>query len=164
MRFYATACALIVCLGCERRSQGRGDTASRSPALTQCGMVASESDATCILFDPSLIALIAQPAQYDGKRVRTIGFVNLEFEGNGIYVGREDYAQGLSRNALWLGVADSMAQPYRKQLPGYFVIEGTFSSSDHGHMGMFSGAIGHVTRFEPWRSRAQIDSMLKQSR
>ena len=44
----------------------------------------------CVLWGPSLIELIARPELYDGKRVRVIGFVNLQFEGNGLYVSRGD--------------------------------------------------------------------------
>src|SRR4051812_16809265 len=49
----------------------------------------------------SLITLIANPATYDGKRVRVIGFLRLEFEGNNLYVAKSDYEAAISKNAVW---------------------------------------------------------------
>lgn len=127
-------------------------------------MIASERDTTCVLYAPSIIELIARPEVYDGKRVRLIGFANLEFEGNSLYLGREDYLQMISRNGLWLDVGDSVAKQFAKELPGYVIVEGEFSSSDRGHFGMWSGAIKNVSRFQPNSSRAEIESRLTRAR
>lgn len=127
----------------------------------QCAVVASEHDTTCVLFAPSLIEIIARPELYDGKQVRVTGFANLEFEGNSLYVGREDYLQMLFRNGLWLDISDTLARRFSKQLPGYFVVEGEFSSRDHGHLGMWSGAIKNVSRFQPNLSRAEIQARMR---
>lgn len=52
--------------------------------------------------DVSLIQLIAQPEKFEGKRVRFIGFLRIEFEGNAIYLHREDFDHGITKNGLWL--------------------------------------------------------------
>ena len=95
----------------------------------------------------SLVQLIANPDKYDGHEVRVVGYVRLEFEGNAIYLHREDYEKGLTANALWLDTRScnsrASGKPFTK---GYAVVEGTFSSTNHGHMGMFSGAIVRITR------------------
>src|SRR5690349_6313687 len=52
--------------------------------------------------DVSLIQLIARPADFDKKMVRVIGFCHLEFEGNGLFVHRQDFEQSISKNGLWL--------------------------------------------------------------
>lgn len=126
-------------------------------------MIASERDSTCILFGPSLIELIARPEVYDGKPVRAIGFANLGFEDNGLYVSREDVEQMIAHNGVWLDAPDSLARHHRSHLPGYFIVQGVFAAGNRAHFGMWSGAIERVSRFEPVRSRASIDSMLKRS-
>jgi hypothetical protein len=121
-------------------------------------MIAAEHDTTCILFGPSLIALIARPELYDGKRVRLAGFANVGFEDNGLYVSHDDFEQMIARNGVWIDVPESLAGPYRSKLPGYFVIEGTFVAGKRGHFGMWSGSIQKVSRFFPVLTRTSIDS------
>jgi hypothetical protein len=58
----------------------------------------------------SVIQLIAQPEKFDGKRVRFIGFLRLEFEGNAIFLHREDFDRGISRNGLWVNVPSDMTK------------------------------------------------------
>jgi hypothetical protein len=48
----------------------------------------------------SLVQLIANPSVYQGKLVRVIGFCQLEFEGDALFLHREDFEQGLTKNAL----------------------------------------------------------------
>jgi len=45
--------------------------------------------------DVSVVQLIANPQQYDGKQVRLIAFLNLEFEGNALYLHREDFDKSI---------------------------------------------------------------------
>ena len=52
--------------------------------------------------DVSLIQLIANPQAYDGKAIRIIGFVHLEFEAQVIYLHEEDFHHGLNRDGLWI--------------------------------------------------------------
>jgi hypothetical protein len=50
----------------------------------------------------SIIELIANPLKYNNQRVRIIGFLNLEFEGNAIYLHREDFEHSIQRK-FYLG-------------------------------------------------------------
>ncbi len=102
----------------------------------------------------SLIQLIANPDKYDGHQVRVIGFVRIEFEGNAVYLHEEDDKYAISDNALWLSLPNTKSkEEYERYhaLDGkYVIIEGVFSSKNRGQMGMFSGSIGHITRFDHW--------------
>jgi hypothetical protein len=61
----------------------------------------------CTLFFASLIELIANPTKFDGKRVRIIGFLRLEFEGNAIYLSKSDFEHGVTKNGLWVSIEAS---------------------------------------------------------
>ena len=101
--------------------------------------------------DVSIINLIATPEKYHGKIVRVIGVGNLEFEGNAIYLSRDDYKY-VSNNGLWIELGGS-ATPYdeAKKFNGkYVIIEGTFDKNDKGHFDMWSGSIKEITRYELW--------------
>ena len=97
----------------------------------------------------SMVQLIATPEKFDGKFVRVIGFLNLEFEGDALYLHREDLVQSLD-NCVWVHRTDVMERDRKKLNRHYVMIEGNFDAQDHGHMGMFGGAIKDITRIETW--------------
>ena len=47
----------------------------------------------------SMVQVIANPTMFDGKRLQVLGFMHLEFEGNGIYISREDHGMVWTRIA-----------------------------------------------------------------
>lgn len=99
----------------------------------------------------SIVQLIANPQAYDGKKVRLIGFLRLEFEGNALYLHREDFEHGILENALWIDAPHDMRKEQRDAINTQYVIcEGKFKASGHGHMGMFSGELTDITRLESW--------------
>jgi hypothetical protein len=101
--------------------------------------------------DVSVLRLIANPQPYDGKRVRFIGFLRLEFEGDAIYLHREDYQHQISQNALWINLPHDMTKQEQQAVNMHYVIcAGVFQASKHGHMGMFSGEIAEITRLQSW--------------
>ena len=63
--------------------------------------------------DVSIVQVISNPPEFDGKRVRFIGFARIEFEGDAIYLHREDYEYGIARDAIWLNrsTADMTNRP-----------------------------------------------------
>jgi len=103
--------------------------------------------------DVSLIQLIANPKDLDGKIVRVIGFVKLEFEGNAIYLHQDDYKFGISKNGLYLYITDDIRKRQADFDERYIILEGTFNAKNTGHMGMFSGSIQKITRFQVWSDK-----------
>ena len=128
-----------------------------TPPTDRCETVEREGG-PCILYGPSLIELIARPELYDGKRVRVIGFVNFEFEGNALYVSREDWLQNIYRNGVWVeprlalptGIERDTTAPEYRPNRRYALLEGTFHGRPNGHLGMWSGSIDSVTRIQAW--------------
>jgi hypothetical protein len=99
----------------------------------------------------SLVQLIATPERYDGKTVRLIGYLHLEFEGDAIYLHRDDFMIGISNNAVWIDLPKDIKPAEIKTVNDHYVIcTAQFVASNHGHMGMFSGALTNVTRLEIW--------------
>ena len=98
----------------------------------------------------SIIQLIATPEKYDGMLVRVTGVGNLEFEGNAIYLNKEDLAYR-THNAVWLDFQSNTTVSYEeaKDFNGkYVIVEGVFDKNNTGHMGDFHGAITDITRYE----------------
>ncbi len=103
------------------------------------------------LSDVSMLNLIVDPQSYNHKRVRVIGYLNLEFEGNGLYFHKEDYDNSICKNGLWVDMSrDSMRLPnIKKLIKNYVIVEGTFDTKT-GHMGAWGGSIEKITRLEAW--------------
>jgi hypothetical protein len=101
--------------------------------------------------DISAIQLIANPKTYNGKKVRVIGFVRLEFEGNAVYLHREDYENGLMKNAIRIHPPDDITKAQVGVINNHYAIcEGTFHTGWNDHKGLFTGAIDHITRLQQW--------------
>jgi hypothetical protein len=97
----------------------------------------------------SMIQLIATPEKYQGKRVRMLAFLRIEFEGNALYLHKEDYQHLLYGNGLWIDLPKGISNG--KELNNrYVLVEGLFDGTQKGHMGLWSGTITDVTRLEPW--------------
>ncbi|HET6327107.1 MAG TPA: hypothetical protein VFG04_20670 [Planctomycetaceae bacterium] len=103
--------------------------------------------------DVSLIRLIANPNDFDGKPVRVIAFLRLEFEGNALYVSRADYENHISKNGIWIDVPDLVRKEASEYSDRYVLVEGVFSAKDQGHMHLFSGALHKTSRLEVWNLR-----------
>ena len=104
----------------------------------------------------SLVQLIANPSEYNGTLVRVIGYCRLEFEGDALYLHREDFEYGITKNAVWLDVESLISTHHRDLSGGYVIVEGAFDSQDKGHMDLFSGCLKKIKRFEHWRSRNEL--------
>ena len=110
----------------------------------------ADARGNCTLYKASIVQLLARPEVFDSKRVRVTGFIHFEFEGNGIYLHREDYEQRLYSNGLWV----QLNERYKPVVPcqnRYVLIEGLFEGRNQGHMGLWSGAITDITRCINWR-------------
>ncbi|MFY7867182.1 hypothetical protein, partial [Roseateles sp.] len=118
--------------------------------LVLIGLLVFASATSAQPLDVSLISLIATPKEFDGKRVRVMGFARLEFEGNAIYLHRDDYLQGITKNGLWLDVVPVSKKSALSTNNQYVIVEGVFSTKDGGHLGLWSGSIQRVTRMDPW--------------
>jgi len=99
----------------------------------------------------TLVQLIATPEKFDGKLIRVIGFLRLEFEGDVLYLHREDYKNAILGNGIWVDATAEMNKQSAALNMHYVLLEGIFSSREHGHMGMWSGTIKQIRRAQQWK-------------
>jgi hypothetical protein len=106
----------------------------------------------------SLVALVATPERFAGRCVRTIGYMHLEFEGNGLYIHRDDYRQDIYKNGVWLDV-EALPRGSRPEINDrYVIVEGIVDAASHGHMGAWSASIRDISRLDPWYP-IEVDSL-----
>ena len=104
----------------------------------------------------TLVQLIANPEKFDGKLIRVIGFLRLEFEGNVLYLHREDYENSILGNGIWIDVTPQIEKETKTINMHYVIMEGIFSAKEHGHMGMWSGVLKYIRRAQLWRANRSI--------
>jgi hypothetical protein len=98
----------------------------------------------------SLLQLIATPKRFDKKPIRVVGFLRLEFEGNALYLHREDYENAISGNGIWVEVSAEMAKQEDSLNMHYVLLQGIFNANDRGHMSLWSGSIKKIRRAIVW--------------
>jgi hypothetical protein len=141
MRFHIVALGLCLAMPGPLAGQATPDS-----LILNCGI--SPGSTACI-YDTSIIQLLARPEVFDGRRVRVVGYIHFEFEGNGLYIHREDEKLNLLRNGVWVDFKQGAAITGSCQ-DQYVVVEGTFNARNHGHLGLWGGAITDITRCAPW--------------
>jgi hypothetical protein len=112
----------------------------------------------------SLVKLIATPDKLDGRQIMVTGFMNIEFEGNAIYLHKDDFDNGLYSNGLWI----DLTKEQKKEIDSlnlnrnYVLLEGTFNAKGFGHMGLWSGEIKDIVRITNWGgSKPPIKTIIK---
>ncbi len=102
----------------------------------------------------SLMQLIVNPEKYHRKLIRVIAVSRIEFEGNGLWLTKEHCKYRVYKNSLWLTPDWQALKMTPRQLAKYngkyVIIEGIFNKDNRGHMGLNSGAIEKVGRFQLW--------------
>lgn len=135
----ASCCLITACYHPHKKATAYPDTLANGKILVL------RTDSTV-----SLIRLIASPEKYDGKKVRVIGYLHLEFEGDALYLHKEDYNAAISKNGLWINISRDSATRAMKYNNRYIIMEGVFDAKSYGHMGMFSGSLKDITRLDLW--------------
>jgi hypothetical protein len=92
--------------------------------------------------DVGMVQLLGAPEKYDGKLIRVIGFLSLEFEGVGLYLHREDFQNGTG-NGLWINPPEKTDPNLGRH---YVEVVGTFEAKAGGHMGAYPAGIRNVTK------------------
>lgn len=101
--------------------------------------------------DVSTASLVANPGQYEGKKIRTIGYLHLQTAGASLYLHKQDYDQKRENNALWIALTTPAAMDSLRNFADHSVIvEGVFDSQDRGESSVNSGSIKDITRVEFW--------------
>jgi hypothetical protein len=110
----------------------------------RCDLQVRMFDGYCFV---SMIDLIANPELFDGKKVMVQGYAHFEFEGDAIYLHKEDFLYGSLRNSLWLEIDHTKS--FVKCQDSYVYVRGTYRAGMGGHFDMFSGVLHDIFDCRP---------------
>ncbi len=100
--------------------------------------------------DVGMVTLLADPKRYDGKFIRTHGFLSLEFEGDALFMHEDDHRYGLTKNSFALRLSKSRQEQLKGINLRYVVIEGVMKADGLEQADKWDSAIGAITRLELW--------------
>jgi hypothetical protein len=95
----------------------------------------------------SLIRLIATPEKYQGKLIRTEGFVSLDHEFTAVFISESDYRRGLSANGISLTMTEAEKAKFRAADKQYCWVVGILERRS-GQKGNFSGNVVAIRDIE----------------
>ena len=127
------------------------------PAPVGSGVAAPQEDprvsqvAKDLPIPVSLVALIAEPQVYDGKRVIVRGYLVRGFESETLWLHKEDARYHLSRNGVGVDLPDEGDDTWQ----GYVAIDGIF---DARRTMSNNGSIHSITRILAQSPRQTMDS------
>jgi len=115
-------------------------------------MVAVASASPAQQSDPaprvSLIQILARPADFDGKRVRVIGYATVGTEDTALFLGPSDFENIIFENSVFLNFGTPESPLTNNQ---YAQIEGVFHiKSEKNHVRQSVGVIDSITYVRPW--------------
>ena len=132
------ACAItLACTGNAERPSPPPSSAAALP-LDSLRCVQVDEQRQCTLLGVSLLELIVNPREYDGRRVRVVGFAHFEFESNRLYLSESDWKRQIPNNGVGLVPPETGADSLNNR---DVLVEATFSAR-HG------GGLHSVTRIE----------------
>jgi hypothetical protein len=104
-----------------------------------------------------LVALLANPAAYDGKAVTITGFLTLEFEDSTLLLDKASWEAGATTNGIWVDQPRWLDKAEKHRMTRrYGTVSGTFDASLTGHMGAYGGGLRDVQNVGSTYTRAEL--------
>ncbi len=93
----------------------------------------------------SIIQLLSNPDKYHGQRIALTGYTTFEFEGSSVYLSKESFEYGITKNAIWLDF-NKVTDSYPECNGTICSVFGVFNKNNFGHLGLWSGGITDINR------------------
>lgn len=135
--------------------------------LVVCLLSGMHSDSWAAVEKPSepinvgMLALLATPQRYNGKTIRTIGYLYLRSDGDALFFHQEDLEIPILKDSFSLELTPKQKQQFKGLNLTYVMVQGIVRSSGPDGPGLSSGTISHVTMVHGWKPYVPFDSKTK---
>ncbi len=99
----------------------------------------------------SLVRVVSNPEEYDGKRILLKGFLRRGFEESGLYLSRDDAAILNTKQALWVGTLREGREDVEFPNEEFVRIVGKLTYEEgkgFGHMGLWLAEITEIEQVQ----------------
>lgn len=108
-----------------------------------------------------MLALLAAPQKYNGKTIRTIGYLYLRSDADALFFHQEDLEIPILKDSFSLELTLEQKQQFKGLNLTYVMVQGVVRSSGPDGRGLNSGTITHVTMVHGWKPYVPFDSNAK---
>lgn len=135
--------------------------------LAVCLIAGSRSDGWCAVEKPSnpinvgMLALLSTPQKYNGKIIRTIGYLYLRSDGDAVFFHQEDLEIPILKDSFALELTPEQKQQFKELNLTYVMVQGVMRSAGPDGHELNSGTITHVTMVHGWKPYVPFDSSKK---
>lgn len=129
--------------------------------LTASGMLSMGAQKHSKPIGVGMVALLALPERYDGKVIRTWGFLNLRYENDALFLHEEDLRVPLLKNSFGLELTEEQEKQFKDFNLTYVMVEGTLHSKGADTTDLNSGIIVHITLVHGWKPFVPFDPKAK---
>ncbi|MGE3840546.1 MAG: hypothetical protein AB7I50_03080 [Vicinamibacterales bacterium] len=106
----------------------------------------------------SVHELVANPLRFDGKVVRTIGFLSLEAENVALYPSEDAYDH-MTPDAIWVELSPRELEAHSALARRYVVIKAIYRAGPKGHFGAYAGQLEQIADLRPTLSRKEVEKL-----
>lgn len=135
--------------------------------LVVCLLVGTGSNGWGAVEKPSepinvgMLALLAAPQKYNGKIIRTIGYLYLRSDGDALFFRQEDLEIPILKDSFSLALTPEQKQQFKELNLRYVIVQGVMRSSGPDGPELSSGTIMQVTMVHGWKPYVPFDSSKK---
>jgi hypothetical protein len=150
--FWPLQLAIVMASACDSKTEGPGFPISPearsewSPELLRL-FDQIYNDAT----EVSIVRLLADPRQYDGRAVTVWGVFNSERESSALYLNRESYEYRIDQNAIPITSNHTLTGESSKMNGHYVWLVGIYESDSVAPVGFNGMGNGHLRDVLPMR-------------
>jgi hypothetical protein len=105
-----------------------------------------------------MVALLAVPEKYNGKIIRTWGFLNLRYESDALFLHEEDLRVPLLKNSFRLELTEEQEKQFKNLNLTYVMVQGTLHSEGADTPDLNSGTILNITLVHGWKPFVPFES------
>jgi hypothetical protein len=98
----------------------------------------------------SINEILANPDVYEGTHLQVVGYLNLDWEADAVYLNKNDFKSRRYSKGLWIHLNQFKFRGSNKLKGHYVVVDGVFDANDHGHENLWGGALKAITSIKPF--------------
>ncbi len=95
--------------------------------------------------------ILESPDVYEGTQIQVVGYLNLDWEADAIYLNEGDFKANRYNKGLWVHLNQFKFKNSSKLKGHYVVIDAVFDANDHGHMNLWGGALKQITAIKRYK-------------
>jgi hypothetical protein len=97
--------------------------------------------------------ILASPDEYELTHIQIVGYLNLDWEADAVYINKTDLKKHRYEKGLWIHLNQFKFPQSASLNKHYVIIDAVFDANDHGHNNLWGGALKSITSVKLYHKR-----------